>query len=601
MAKRSKKNRNKYMTAVSKSAIYIGLKDATIWTSKQATKNSKVASEWALNASKVGLISTASSIKKGISIPLKFFIKNTEPSIKKAYKKNKYLRHSTSLMNAFTIAAATTIGAQHLPDIDDLNKASKLKQNFSNFITGLTTPSRKLSTNLTDPGQIIRYVMVDLEGGAEPFNEGGGHFSVYGINSKYVFKKHEQENMTKKRINWKKKSLNFVYSLNEKTAYEYYKERYWDRYNVGSLPPEMRLLAFDAYVQHGDDAKSIVRKANKSADKLLRLRRQHYAYLVKNFPEKNEQYESGWNNRLNKVASKYKTNIKTPTRNAPQTLSSASCSNISNASGIQYTVMNSETGEIICQKRGNVRSHPASLTKPMALAVVFDAIDEGVIALNDSVKITKATMRGSNGLARCGKIKEGDRLKVRDLMTAAGTRSDAISIIALARHTISKMDPSTSSNKRELAFVELMNKKANEIGMKNSNFSVITGRTHHNNKSTPNDIALLFKHLNDNHPRFSKTALGQKNASNIGHMCGSTKHTSRLVNGWYGDNYQLNTAKTGLTSAAGFNQAIHFKPTIITVVFGARGNRNTGRRERTEITRKLYEYSQTSQRQALTN
>lgn len=577
---------------LSKTIMRQTLKQSAAWALNSTISLLRFSGKTAFQAGKGSLKISRWALNKGVSPALKFFIRKTEPSVNRLYK-NKLIKNSTNVLNAFTFVVGVALTAQNAPDLDDLTNISTLKQSFSNAVSNLITPKKSLKTNLTRPQEIIRYVMLDLEGGAKPFHEGGGHYSVYGINSKYVFKKHEQENMTKKGIDWKKKSLNFVYNLNKNTAYEYYKERYWDQYDVGSLTPEMRLLAFDAYVQHGSSAKPLVKKANNSADKLLRLRRQHYASLVKNNPTRNKKYESGWNNRLNKVESKYKKITLTTPLSTPNTVS-VGCGEISTQKSVQYVAMDAKTGKIICSKRGDVRAHPASLTKAMALAVVFDAIDKGVIALNDNVKITQNVIDRTKGLAQCGKIKNGQRLKVKDLITAAGTRSDAISIVALARHTIAKSNPDVLPQKREGEFLKLMNKKAKAYGMQNSNFSVITGRTHSNNKSTPNDIARLFKGLYDEHPKHMKTAMGQKNASNISHMCGSTKHTSRLVNGWYGDSYKINGGKTGLTAAAGFNQAIHFNSGVITVVFGARGDRNTGRLERTEATKNLYEHAQQS-------
>jgi hypothetical protein len=97
-----------------------------------------------------------------------------------------------------------------------------------------------------------------------------------------------------------------VKSLTPEKAKKIYKERYWDAISgdkLANISPALAQVAFDTAVNQGvDKAKQFVEQSGGDPKKILELRGQHYASLVKNDPDKYGKYQAGWNNRLADLA-----------------------------------------------------------------------------------------------------------------------------------------------------------------------------------------------------------------------------------------------------------------------------------------------------------
>jgi hypothetical protein len=133
--------------------------------------------------------------------------------------------------------------------------------------------------------QIISFVADELEGG-EKFVPDGKGFAKFGINSAANnIAPEELKNMTRDQ------------------AVEIYKGRYWDK-RLDDMTPAMKAVAFDALVNHGNDADTwrMIEQSGNDPAVLIQLRREEYARLVAANPEKYAQNAKGWENRLNKLA-----------------------------------------------------------------------------------------------------------------------------------------------------------------------------------------------------------------------------------------------------------------------------------------------------------
>lgn len=145
-----------------------------------------------------------------------------------------------------------------------------------------------------------------------------------------------------------------------------------------------------------------------------------------------------------------------------------------------YVLMDVATGNVIAENNMDERLEPASLTKLMSTYVVFNALKGGTITLDDEVRVSEAAWRAEGSRMF---IKEGDNVKVSDLIQGDIVASGNDATIALSEHVAGS----------ELSFVEMMNASAQGLGMTNSNFMDATGLPVENHYTTPADLAKLAR------------------------------------------------------------------------------------------------------------
>lgn len=145
-------------------------------------------------------------------------------------------------------------------------------------------------------------------------------------------------------------------------------------------------------------------------------------------------------------------------------------------------LLDANSGKIIYEKNIDERLPPASITKVMVMLLAMEDIENGKITLKDEVIVSKkASDMGGSQLF----LHEGETQTVEDLLKSIAIRSANDSAVALGEHLGEGLD----------SFIERMNERAKELGMKNTNFKNTTGLPHKEHYSTSYDISLMSKEL----------------------------------------------------------------------------------------------------------
>lgn len=145
-------------------------------------------------------------------------------------------------------------------------------------------------------------------------------------------------------------------------------------------------------------------------------------------------------------------------------------------------LMEPDTGEIIYEKNIHQKFAPASVTKIMTMLITMEYIDTGKIHLNDKVTISENAkkMGGSTMLLDTGEIRTVEEL-IKGVAIASG--NDAA--VALSEYIAGSED----------AFVDIMNKRAQELEMKDTSFKNSTGLPENGHLTSAYDIAVMSREL----------------------------------------------------------------------------------------------------------
>ena len=196
-------------------------------------------------------------------------------------------------------------------------------------------------------------------------------------------------------------------------------------------------------------------------------------------------------------------------------------------------LMEKETGTVLYEQSAHDKLEPASVTKVMTLLLVMEAIDSGSLSTDDVVTVSAyaASMGGSQVY-----LKEGEQMTVHDLLKAVAVASGNDASVALAEHLAGSED----------AFVERMNQRAAELGMKDTCFVNCTGLPAAGHLTSAYDIALMSRELILNHPSIREyTTIWMDSLRNGQFQLANTNKLIRFYEGATG-------LKTGSTDTAGF-------------------------------------------------
>lgn len=145
-------------------------------------------------------------------------------------------------------------------------------------------------------------------------------------------------------------------------------------------------------------------------------------------------------------------------------------------------MLEASTGKILYERDADIKLAPASMTKMMSLILIMEAIEKDVIKLNEMVTVSEnaSSMGGSQIL-----LETGEKMSVDDLIKGISIASANDAVVALAEKIAGS----------EAEFVNMMNKRAKELGLKNTNFKNPHGLDTANHYSTARDMALIGKEL----------------------------------------------------------------------------------------------------------
>ena len=148
--------------------------------------------------------------------------------------------------------------------------------------------------------------------------------------------------------------------------------------------------------------------------------------------------------------------------------------------------------KILYEKEADVKIYPASMTKIMTTIVVFDLLKNGESSLDEMITISENAWRMSQSGYSSMFIMLNDQVSVEDLLKGIIIVSGNDACVALAE----------GLSGTEEDFVILMNEKAVEIGMKDTNFANSSGINNVNNYSTVRDILKMSRYMIDNYPEY---------------------------------------------------------------------------------------------------
>ena len=225
-------------------------------------------------------------------------------------------------------------------------------------------------------------------------------------------------------------------------------------------------------------------------------------------------------------------------------------------------LMEVSTGQILQEDHAHEKLAPASVTKIMTMLLTMEAIDAGKIQWGDLVTASEtAAAKGGSQIY----LKVGETMTVSDLLKAVAVSSANDCACALAEHLCGS----------EQAFVDRMNARAGELGMKDTHFVNCTGLDDSpeakDHRTTAYDIALMSRQLLKYHPEIRKFTTIWMDTLRNGTF--GLSNTNRLIRFYQG----ATGLKTGYTRGAGFclsASARREDMELIAVVMGADTSRN---------------------------
>jgi len=150
------------------------------------------------------------------------------------------------------------------------------------------------------------------------------------------------------------------------------------------------------------------------------------------------------------------------------------------------------SGQILFEMDADDKIYPASMTKIMTAIVTFDLLKKGETSLDEMITISEKAWRMSQSGYSSMFIMLNDQVSVEDLLKGIIIVSGNDSCVALAE----------GLSGTEKDFVALMNEKAEEIGLENTNFNNSSGINDPENYSTVRDILIMSRYMIDNYPEF---------------------------------------------------------------------------------------------------
>ena len=200
-------------------------------------------------------------------------------------------------------------------------------------------------------------------------------------------------------------------------------------------------------------------------------------------------------------------------------------------------LMDVATGTVLYEKNAHEALPPASVTKIMTMLLIMEAIDSGTIGYDDIVTASEAAAaKGGSQVF----LKAGEQMTVSEMLKSIAVSSANDCACAMAEHLSGS----------ESAFVEQMNRRAQELGMRDTHFVNCTGLDDGpdaaSHRTSAHDIAVMSRELLARHPDITKYTTIWMDTIRGGAF--GLSNTNKLIRFYPG----ATGLKTGFTSTAGY-------------------------------------------------
>ena len=224
---------------------------------------------------------------------------------------------------------------------------------------------------------------------------------------------------------------------------------------------------------------------------------------------------------------------------------------------ISALVVDAETGKVLFEDNAAAVVYPASVLKMMDMLVILEQIEQGKVQLDAMVQVTpEAAKMGGSQIY----LDPKEQFSVQDLLYALAVQSANDAAVALAIHVVGSTE----------GFVALMNKRASELGMKDSRFSSVHGlppaKGQDVDQTSARDLAILSRELAKRTDIFEYTGTKERPIRDGKFILRNHNHLLGRVTGCDG-------FKTGYFQAAGFSIVATAKRggvRIIAIVMGSK-------------------------------
>ncbi|MFC5448012.1 D-alanyl-D-alanine carboxypeptidase family protein [Paenibacillus aestuarii] len=235
-------------------------------------------------------------------------------------------------------------------------------------------------------------------------------------------------------------------------------------------------------------------------------------------------------------------------------------------------LMDADTGTVISEKNKDTKLPPASITKIMTMLLIMEAVDQGKIKMDEKVRTSEyaASMGGSQIF-----LEPGEEMSVQEMIKGIAMASGNDASVAMAEKIAGS----------EENFVQMMNERAQQLGMKNTHFSNCNGLPVANHYTTANDIAIMSRELLKHEGITKFTGVYQDYLRKDSPKPFWLVNTNKLVRFYSG----ADGLKTGYTSEAKFCLSATAKRDNFRVIAVVLGEPNTKTRN-AEVT-KLFDYA----------
>lgn len=200
-------------------------------------------------------------------------------------------------------------------------------------------------------------------------------------------------------------------------------------------------------------------------------------------------------------------------------------------------LMDVATGTVLYEKNAHEALPPASVTKIMTMLLIMEAIDSGTLGYDDIVTASEAAAaKGGSQVF----LKAGEQMTVSEMLKSIAVSSANDCACAMAEHLSGS----------ESAFVEQMNRRAQELGMRDTHFVNCTGLDDgpdaSSHRTSAHDIAVMSRELLARHPDITKYTTIWMDTIRGGAF--GLSNTNKLIRFYPG----ATGLKTGFTSTAGY-------------------------------------------------